>query len=72
MCKYLTEEQQIHFKNDAQGKLRRCCLTCLYNGGGGLYGCSNDKNCFNGFSAYTPNAEMQKQEAEDAEQKAKQ
>lgn len=35
----------------------RCCNTCLYKDNS-FYGCSKASECYNGFSAYSPNAEM--------------
>ncbi len=42
-------------------KLYRCCNTCVYKNDS-FYQCSKASECFNGFSAYVPNTEMQKQE----------
>ena len=44
-----------------QSKLYRCCNTCTYKDKS-VYGCSKAGECYNGFSAYAPNAEIQKQE----------
>lgn|GEM_PF-1153893 len=44
-------------------KLYRCCNTCEYKDES-FYGCSKAKECYNGFSAYSPNAEMRRQERE--------
>lgn len=41
--------------------LYRCCNTCLYKDNS-FYGCNKAGECYNGFSAYSPNAEMQKDE----------
>lgn len=47
-------------------KLYRCCNTCAYKDKS-LYGCSKAHECYNGFSAYTPNAEMKKQEQQESD-----
>jgi len=41
--------------------LYRCCNTCIHKDNS-FYVCSKAEECFNGFSAYAPNAEIQKQE----------
>lgn len=43
--------------------LYRCCNSCEYKDSS-LYGCCKASECYNGFTAYSPNAEMRKQEAE--------
>lgn len=45
-------------------KLYRCCLTCIFIDNYHWSGCKNGKNCFNGFSAYSPNEEIKKLEKE--------
>lgn len=40
-----------------QSKLYRCCNTCTYKDKS-VYGCSKAGECYNGFSAYAPNAEI--------------
>lgn len=44
-----------------ESKLYHCCNTCLYKDDS-YYGCSKSDVCYNGFSAYSPNAKMKKQE----------
>lgn len=44
-------------------KLYRCCNTCAHKNNS-FYQCSKASECYNGFSAYSPNEEMQKQETE--------
>lgn len=51
---------------DTTDKLYRCCNTCIHKSDN-FYQCDNAKSCYNGFSAYSPNAEMQKTEAPEAE-----
>ncbi|OQB25698.1 MAG: hypothetical protein BWY11_00216 [Firmicutes bacterium ADurb.Bin182] len=46
-------------------KLYRCCNTCAHKDDG-FYQCSKASECYNGFSAYSPNAEMQKQEEKES------
>jgi len=41
--------------------LYHCCNTCA-NKDSSFYGCRKSDKCFNGFTAYTPNEEMKKQE----------
>ena len=40
-------------------KLNRCCNTCVYKDNS-FYGCSKADECYNGFSAYSPNTAMLK------------
>lgn len=47
-----------------QATLYRCCNTCAYKDNS-FYGCSKAGECYNGFSAYVPNAEMQRQEEQE-------
>jgi len=47
-----------------KGKLYRCCNTCAYKDNS-FYGCNKANECYNGFSAYSPNNEMKKQEKQD-------
>lgn len=47
-----------------QLRLYRCCNTCDYKDSS-FYGCSKAGECYNGFSAYAPNTEMQKQEVQE-------
>lgn len=42
-----------------KSKLYRCCNTCTHKDNS-FYGCSKADECYNGFSAYSPNAEMVK------------
>ena len=44
-------------------ELYRCCKTCEYRDGS-YYGCSKADVCYNGFSAYQPNAKMRAFEKE--------
>ncbi len=44
-----------------ESKLYRCCNTCEHKDDS-FYGCNKANVCYNGFSAYSPNAEMKKQE----------
>ena len=41
--------------------LYRCCNTCEFKDDS-IYGCAKANICYNGFSAYSPNAEMQAEE----------
>ena len=47
-------------------KLYRCCNTCEHKYSDNyhciFHHCSKQSVCYNGFSAYSPNAEMQNQE----------
>jgi hypothetical protein len=45
----------------AQGKLYRCCNTCIFRNTS-RYGCSKANECYNGFSAYEPNEDIKNQE----------
>lgn len=44
-----------------QLRLYRCCNTCTYRDTS-FYGCSKAHECYNGFSAYSPNVEMQEEQ----------
>lgn len=44
-----------------QSKLYHCCNTCIYKNDS-FYGCSKANECYNGFSAYSANEEMKRQE----------
>lgn len=44
-----------------ESKLYHCCNTCA-NKDNSFYGCSKGNDCYNGFSAFTPNLEMQSHE----------
>ncbi len=47
--------------------LYRCCNTCEHKDNS-FYRCSKASECFNGFSEYSPNADMKKlQEALESE-----
>lgn len=50
-------------ETEVNKKLYRCCNTCAHKDNS-FYQCSKASECYNGFSAYSPNAEMQKQEKE--------
>ena len=43
-------------------KLYRCCNTCAHKDNS-FYQCSKASECYNGFSAYSPNEEIKKQES---------
>ena len=47
----------------SEPKLYRCCKTCEFRDSSYYYGCSKANVCYNGFSAYQPNAEMRAFEA---------
>lgn len=51
-------------------QLYRCCNTCE-NKDDSFYRCSKANECYNGFTAYSPNDKMRKQEANQVFQRTK-
>ena len=49
-----------------QSKLYKCCNTCECKDDS-FYGCTKANECYNGFSAYSPNKEIIGQEEHDKE-----
>lgn len=45
----------------AESKLYHCCNTCEHKDDS-FYGCKKANECYNGFSAYSPNPEMKAQD----------
>lgn len=46
----------------AESKLYHCCNTCEHKDNS-FYGCKKANECYNGFSAYSPNPEIKAQAA---------
>lgn len=53
-----------------KAKLYPCCNTCKHHADN-RYSCAKPSQCFNGFSAYEPNAEMVEQEKSPSEEMEK-